>query len=622
MNKVVLALAMFSTVPTAEAQVQNKDQVSCIRTLTADAAKVGQQQGKANLACLKTAGAGQSAGMAQECLTADASGKVDAAADKAVIHDVLKCEDVPNFGYAGASGATTAGMNTRLQLFADLFGSDLDGSAVACTTNADACACQAAVAKAADKLQGIMWKSYATCQKSALVTADAADDLAWCVPVLELEKVQEATTKLAAAVEKKCTETGVLLPSFGNGSCDDLPGPQLASCIAQMAECRACAGVAQANAISIDCDLLDGRSDGGCGNASLPDPCNPLSPPGQQGCDTGEKCTWVALVDDPEAFGTLACVADGTVTIGGSCVQGEAGETTGHDNCSAGGICTNGVCRDVCGFDGSPNSSCPAGEACVRYENLGANGDGDAVMGACHPTCDLLHQTRVAGGVTTTCGAGMGCYPVVSAADTIAVCAGAGTPTHNMPITGKTYSNSCAPGHVPRQAVQGVSGNECAGLCKPADVYNGSNDGRSGRPDFEGGNSTETNWMSPPRPATCESAGGASVLPAVPTTGESCQAYWTRETAPTVTAFSNSVGWCFNHASWRYDPDGAEPINNTDAYPRCINTTTGDVLPPVNASMPHNDAIYFGCMSIEERPADGDHVFVNEPLLDRIGPYR
>jgi hypothetical protein len=99
-------------------------------------------------------------------------------------------------------------------------------------------------------------------------------------------------------------------------------------------------------------------------------------------------------------------------------------------------------------------------------------------------------------------------------------------------------------------------------------------------------------------PATCESAGGASVRPEIPTTGETCSYYWTRESGSDLTAFSNTIGWCFNHANWKYDPDGMEPIDNTDQFPRCINTTLGDVLPPIDASMPHNDALYFGCLEL------------------------
>lgn len=341
--------------------------------------------------------------------------------------------------------------------------------------------------------------------------------------------------------------------------------------------------------------------------------CNPLEAPGQQGCAAGRKCTWIEIQETPEPIGALGCVPDGTVALGGACTTGAPGETTGYDNCAAGGICINAVCKDLCGFDASANAACAAGSACTRYSGLGANGEDDPVIGACNETCDPLKQTRIVNGQTETCGTGQGCYLLASTVDTIAVCAGAGTPTHNQPIVGMTFANSCAPGHVPRQAVQGVAGNECAALCKPANVYMGNNEA------FEGGDSTVTNWMN--MPATCESAGGTTVRPEVPATGESCTFYWTREPAANLTSFSNTLGWCFNHASWKYDPDGMEPINNTADYPRCPTLTTGDVVPPIG-NPPHNDAIYFGC---HELPAMKQAPMSKLPppmKLDRLAPAR
>jgi hypothetical protein len=169
---------------------------------------------------------------------------------------------------------------------------------------------------------------------------------------------------------------------------------------------------------------------------------------------------------------------------------------------------------------------------------------------------------------------------------------------------------------MPRQAVQGVAGNECAGLCKPADVYAGHQE------TYEGGDFTATNWNN--MPATCASAGGSTVLPGVPVTGESCTFYWTREQSQVLTSFSNTLGWCFNYASWAYDPDGMDPINNTAPYPRCPTLTTGDVVPPIG-DPPHNDALYFGCTAYPaqfqlQAPPEPDSPAM-PPGMDRLGPY-
>ncbi len=626
---IVVLSFLLAFVSDARADVQNKDQVACIRTLTKDAVKVGKLQGKANLVCLKSAGKGESAGMAQECLTADASGRVSDAVAATVADDTDRCMPAPDFAYATGTEAAGGAQDSRLDAFGELFGADLDASATACATSADGCACQSAVAKAAENLLHAQWKAFADCQKSQIDAATSAADIVRCVIDVGTPasiaadtngKIAKAGNNLFAAVTQKCDVAGVTSASFAQGSCAGLAGSAATNCMQHRMRCRSCTGIVRANDLTIDCDTFDdGTTNASCSSAAA---CNPLAAPGMQGCGAGEKCTWVTVSESPEPVGELACVVDGTVAPGGACMQGAAGETTGFDNCAAGGICISGSCVDVCGFNGSPNASCISGEACARFAGLGANGEDEPVMGACLATCDPLHQTRLVEGMTQSCGVNRGCYLLIAADNTIAVCAPAGTPKHNEPITGETWPNSCAPGYIPRQAVQGVSGNECAGFCKPADVFNGSNDGRSGRPDYEGGDSTETNWMTPAKPATCESAGGASVLPSVPTTGESCSHLWTRESSGQLTAFSNTLGWCFNHANWSYDPNGADPANNINAYPRCINTTTGDVLPPVDPMMSQNDAIYFGCMSQIEPPGESVGLSSGQPKLDRLGFYR
>ena len=104
------------------------------------------------------------------------------------------------------------------------------------------------------------------------------------------------------------------------------------------------------------------------------------------------------------------------------CTNGPVGETTGFDNCAAGGICISGTCQDICGFDNSANAACEAGYACTRYSGLFANMDEDPIAGACKPACNPLTQMITGGGA---CPNGEGCYTLTSATTTVAVCAGA-----------------------------------------------------------------------------------------------------------------------------------------------------------------------------------------------------
>ena len=320
--------------------------------------------------------------------------------------------------------------------------------------------------------------------------------------------------------------------------------------------------------------------------------CNPLGAPGQQGCLTGQKCTWIQVQDTPEALGKLGCVADGTVALGGACTVGAVGETTGFDDCQAGLYCINSVCQDVCGFDNSANAACADGYSCTRYSGLFSNGDEDPVAGACKASCNPLTQMVTGGGA---CPNGEGCYTLTSATTTVAVCAGAGNITHGQPITGTPFANSCAPGHQPRRPGPGLNTWECGALCGPADVTSTTN------MTSEGGVA----------PYTCESKGAAP--PSNATAGESCRYYWAQEPFDHLSQYSNTIGFCFKHAIHQYDSnnDGTPDA----AFPRCVNLTTGDVLPPIS-NPPGNDALDFWCQPKTApfaRPAPAAQ-------LDRLAP--
>jgi len=92
--------------------------------------------------------------------------------------------------------------------------------------------------------------------------------------------------------------------------------------------------------------------------------------------------------------------------------------------------------------------------------------------------------------------------------------------------------------------------------------------------------------------------------------------WWTRESADSVTAFSNTVGWCFKFAAFQYDSNGDMTLDAP--YPRCPTLTTGDVVPPINGT---SDALYFGCV---ELPASLVAPLPSAPrvLLDRVDGWR
>jgi hypothetical protein len=332
----------------------------------------------------------------------------------------------------------------------------------------------------------------------------------------------------------------------------------------------------------------DANGDGGGGSDAAP-ACNPLSPPGQQGCLTGQKCTWISVQDTPEPLGKLGCVPDGTVALGGACMVGPVGETTGFDNCSAGLYCINSVCQDVCGFDGSANAACQTGFNCTRYSDTFANGEDDPVAGICNPGCDPLTQTKTGTNPPAGCGANMGCYMLTSQTETIAVCAGAGMFMHNQDITGPAYANSCVPGAQPRRKDPATQTSQCGGLCKMEDVFRSAAPPGGTITGNEGGLVTASTTDKD----NCQDSWNAAPV-TDGTAGESCRYWWAREPFDALSPYSNTVGWCFKHAVFQFDSNG--DMTPDMAFPRCGNLTTGDIVPPIG-NPPHNDAMYFWCIA-------------------------
>ncbi len=300
--------------------------------------------------------------------------------------------------------------------------------------------------------------------------------------------------------------------------------------------------------------------------------CNLLAAPGMQGCSSNQKCTWFMQDRDGLVCGQVGCFPDGTIGVGEPCDAPPIGQA---DACAAGLICVAGRCRDICGFDGSAGAGCASGFNCTVHDDvfvIDPHRD-DPFAGVCDPGCDPVTQLTPKG---EPCPAGEGCYLLTSAVDTIAVCAGAGTVAAGETIVGTVFANSCVPGAAPRRRDPDSMGVECGGLCRPADVTSTMNQ------ESEAGVA----------PDDCTTRWGAAP-PDDPLAGESCRYWWARERFDGLSPFSNRVGWCFKHSIFRYDSNG----DNVDdrAHPRCVDLTTGDVVPPIG-NPPHNDAQSFWCV--------------------------
>lgn len=211
------------------------------------------------------------------------------------------------------------------------------------------------------------------------------------------------------------------------------------------------------------------------------DACNPVT---QQGCDAGEKCTWIVAQVSPTFLGQTACVRDGNVDLSGACmgmciprgsteIGPECGDENapdptaippviGTDDCKAGGICVNQMCRAICQGQGS----CGAEDACVGYGDLFTDADD---IGACSATCDPLAQD---------CGEGFGCYVDPFPGHGYATCEseihpertqGAPCPTGDCPL------NGCAAGYGPWLQDDGAA--TCTAISGAVETYLDDTDG-------------------------------------------------------------------------------------------------------------------------------------------------
>ena len=112
------ALALMFMQAGASAAGVSKDQAECVNTMNKDAAKVAATQGKENTACVKNKGKGKlGAQSADDCLTADAKGKVAKATGKTTADEAKKCSArLPPFGYTAGTTANAAAAERRAGL--------------------------------------------------------------------------------------------------------------------------------------------------------------------------------------------------------------------------------------------------------------------------------------------------------------------------------------------------------------------------------------------------------------------------------------------------------------------------------------------------------------------------
>lgn len=437
----LFAVCIFAA-STAMAMPQTKDQQKCITKLNKQGSKVAARQGKENAKCVKFAGKGKldklGSSTAQECLTKDFKGKV--------AKDMLKTQDfedkfcsevgsIPEFGLPSGTIASTvnnAAQNNELRLVDDIFGQNLDAAIIDCDVSKDGCKCQDKVAKDMEKLMATKLKEFIKCKKFALKDgkspflsgAASAADLEDCVdnPLTDGSIAQDSKgkigkkgDKLAKDIFKKCydkPDVPVDIATAFPNLCSDkdpsggetLGANELAQCIDERVECRACLMINEMDNLNVDCDTFDdGNANGSC-------------PPPE---GTSHKCTLAGSTCD-SGFCTLKgnpCTQDKDCTAEGSNlsiiteltpIPPQAISGAIDIDCGDGTLDINGKAACTCevqSFDPIPllgigtvcieagNNSCDPGEIdCDGGNDLSWDTAADHNIGACTSNADCASQ--------------------------------------------------------------------------------------------------------------------------------------------------------------------------------------------------------------------------------------
>ena len=128
-----------------------------------------------------------------------------------------------------------------------------------------------------------------------------------------------------------------------------------------------------------------GGSGGGLGGGGGAGPTVTCDPVTQAPGASDQRCAWVTTGAD--SAGHSACLADGTIAVGGACAVTPAG----IDKCRRGTACVYGTCQTLCGLN---QDTCASGWSCGYYIDVPFNPDGKGTTGYCDPLCDPLAQTR------------------------------------------------------------------------------------------------------------------------------------------------------------------------------------------------------------------------------------
>ncbi|MBI5504038.1 MAG: DUF4215 domain-containing protein [Deltaproteobacteria bacterium] len=333
----------------ASAQVQDKDQQTCLNKVIKTARKVGDAVLKDASWCVRRAAknALPDGVTAQQCLVGDIKNRVQKAKDKLGLIATAACTTAPDFGFVDAATTSDAYVTDNLGLSTDAFGADLDATLAASDGVDPVGRCSATISLAHRKLEGAMHKELEGCVKTGLKSQSitGAAGMQACLDAISADtrgRVAKATGLVETLLTAKCP-TGDLdtmfpgLTSICGVYAQGTDAAGLAGCSNDRLRCRICRIFDFGYVLDRDCDLFDDAA----ANGSCPDCGNTVVDSGEQ-CDDGNNISGDGC--------TAGCLdefcGDGVINDNGAeqCDDGAGNSDVLPDACRTN--CQNPICGD------------------------------------------------------------------------------------------------------------------------------------------------------------------------------------------------------------------------------------------------------------------------------------
>jgi hypothetical protein len=272
------SVLLISTEPSA--QILTKGQQNCVNAMNKNLQKVAATAGKSGYDCIKNFAKGKTAKLGPDptvegCLTADVANKVADAEAKTKQDFDKRCtgsdksgfSHLPPYGVTDPNTVNTAATQKELDLFHDIFGSDLDSVVSTEAGNKEISKCQQAVVKSAAKCQDTKLKQFNKCKKSGLKDESIQSflDLQDCMGQDPKGKIAKACDPVAGKIQQAIGKCGTIDLSDTFPGCDTDDPSTLATCLDQVVECQVCLALNRADSLERDCDQFDdGLLNGSC----------------------------------------------------------------------------------------------------------------------------------------------------------------------------------------------------------------------------------------------------------------------------------------------------------------------------------------------------------------------